>query len=105
MESLRNEPGGFHTAAADPAVVTHAVVGSTSRTALCAAAALTDGATRWREVFRLGDWAELLAVLRAGGPTALIEQVRCAEAADPDRRSFPRGKTFDDASAAYLDFG
>lgn len=105
MEALRNARGGFHTAAADPAVVAQAVTGSTPRTAVSALAVLTDGATRWREVFHLGDWAELFAILRAGGPATLIERVRTAEAEDPDQRDFPRGKTFDDASAVYVDFG
>jgi hypothetical protein len=105
MEALRNARGGFHTAAADPAVVAQAVTGSTPRTAVSAAAVLTDGATRWREVFRLGDWAELFAILRAGGPATLVEQVRTAEAEDLDQQDFPRGKTFDDASAVYVDLG
>jgi hypothetical protein len=105
LEALRNVPGGFHTAAADPAVVTHAVTGATPRAAVRAAAALTDGATRWRDVFAIGDWAELFEVLRAAGPAALVEQVRAAESGDLDGRNFPRGKAFDDASAAYVDFG
>ncbi|HEX6354713.1 hypothetical protein [Actinophytocola sp.] len=105
LEALRNVPDGFHTAAADPAVVAHAVTGATPRAAVRAAAALTDGATRWRDKFDLGDWADLLEVLRSAGPAALVEQVRTAETADADRRNFRRGKVFDDASAAYVDLG
>lgn len=105
IEALRNTPDGFHTAAADPDVAARAVVGTTGRDTVCGAAALTDGATRWTEVFRLGGWAELLAVLRSDSAASLIDRVRAAETEDPDRRIFPRGKVFDDATAVYLNLG
>ncbi|MEE1927610.1 hypothetical protein V1J52_05300 [Streptomyces sp. TRM 70351] len=104
IEALRNAEGGFHTAAADPAVAELAVTGTTPRAAVRSLAALTDGASRWTEVFGLGDWAGLYAVLRAEGPEALIGRVRDAEAADPSGTAYPRGKTSDDATAALVEF-
>lgn len=105
IESLRNTEGGFHTAAADPSVAARAVTGSTPRARVRSLAALTDGASRWTEVFGLGDWAALHTVLRARGPKALIAQVREAEAADPGGRSHPRGKVRDDATAVLVELG
>lgn len=104
LEELRNAPDGYFTAAADPGVVTRAVTGSVPTADIAAAAVLSDGATRWTEVFRFGDWTALFKVLRTEGAQALVDRVRAAEAADPDRTAFPRGKQYDDASVAYLEF-
>jgi hypothetical protein len=100
--ALRNSGDGFFTAAADPAVARRAVTGRSPRAELRAVAAMTDGVTRWVDVFGLGDWAGLFEVLRHEGGGALIEQVRAAESADPDRTAFRRGKTHDDATVALL---
>jgi len=100
---LRNVEGGFFTAAADPAVTAKAVTGSLPRTEVRALAALTDGASRWVEVFHEGDWAACLGLLRKEGPQALIDRVRAAERADPDRTAFPRGKAHDDAAAVLVE--
>ncbi|MEE1938805.1 hypothetical protein V1L54_05155 [Streptomyces sp. TRM 70361] len=104
LEGLRNTADGFFTAAADPAVTARAVTGSTPRDRVRALAALSDGATRWAEVFRLGDWAGLLALLREEGPEALIARVRAAETGDRDGTAFPRGKAHDDATAVLVEF-
>ncbi|MBU7596453.1 hypothetical protein JGS22_002060 [Streptomyces sp. P38-E01] len=102
IESLRNAEDGFHTAAADPAVVSRAVTGSLPFDRVRSLLALTDGASRWTEVFERGDWGELLARVRAAGPGALLEEVRTAERADPLGERHPRGKAHDDATAVYL---
>lgn len=102
IESLRNVEGGFHTAAADPSVVAHAVAGSVPHARLRSLAALTDGASRWTEVFARGSWQALHSALRDEGPAALIEQVREDERADPHGARHPRGKAHDDATAAYI---
>lgn len=103
LEALRNAAGGFHTAAADPGVAHRAVVGALPRERVRALAALTDGAARWSEVFALGGWPELFALLAGRGPAALIAAVRAAEHADADGVSFPRGKRHDDATAVHLE--
>ncbi|WP_372409603.1 hypothetical protein [Streptomyces luteireticuli] len=102
-DAQRNAEGGFFTAAADPAVVSRAVTGVLPRAEVRALAALSDGASRWVEVFRAGDWAQCLGLLAKSGPSALIDRVRAAELADPQCAAFRRGKAHDDASAVYVE--
>ncbi|MEU9848080.1 hypothetical protein [Streptomyces sp. NPDC047985] len=96
---LRNKEGGFFTAAADPSVAARAVTGRAPLADVRMVAALTDGAARWTEMFREGDWADCLAVLRKEGPQALIDQVRALEHADTERVRLRRSKKHDDATA------
>lgn len=107
VEALRNSPDGtgFYTAAADPAVASLAVTGTAPRADVRALLALTDGAARWSETFRLGDWRALLALVRKKGTDALVARVREAERADPDGTAHRRGKTHDDASAVFAELG
>ncbi|MGW7312601.1 protein phosphatase 2C domain-containing protein [Streptomyces sp. NPDC054854] len=100
-DALRNAEGGFWTAAADPAVAERAVTGRTPREEVVAVAALTDGASRWTDTFREGDWAACLDVLRKEGAEGLIGRVRAIES-DPLRPA-ARYKRHDDASAAYAE--
>ncbi|QIY57567.1 hypothetical protein HEP86_27425 [Streptomyces sp. RPA4-5] len=102
VEALRNAEGGFFTAAADPSVVARAVTGSTPRADVRSLTALSDGASRWVEVFREGSWADCVALVSGQGPQALIDRVRAAEAADPARTAFPRGKARDDAAVIFV---
>ncbi|EMF02689.1 protein phosphatase 2C domain-containing protein [Streptomyces mobaraensis NBRC 13819 = DSM 40847] len=102
-DAHRNAEGGFHTAAADPAVAGLAVTGALPRAGVRALAALSDGAARWVEVFAEGDWTACAALLAKSGPRALVDRVRAAELADPDRRLFRRGKVHDDAAAVYAE--
>ncbi|RZS43529.1 hypothetical protein EV193_102509 [Herbihabitans rhizosphaerae] len=104
IEGLRNVDGGFFTAAADPAVVARAITGSTPRSEVHGAAALTDGVTRWVEAFGAGDWSGLCEQLGKRGCSAVIDEIRRYEAADPDGVRYPRGKRHDDATAVYVDF-
>jgi hypothetical protein len=103
VEALRNAPGGFHTAAADPAVAELAVTGSVPAGAVRSVTALSDGAARLVEVFGLTDWAGLVAGVRAVGAAALLGRVRAAEAADPAGERFPRGKGSDDATVLFAE--
>ncbi|MFI2185907.1 hypothetical protein [Streptomyces sioyaensis] len=102
VEALRNAEGGFFTAAADPSVAARAVTGSTPRSALRSLTALSDGASRWVEVFREGSWADCVALVAGQGPQALIDRVRAAEAADPSCAAHPRGKAHDDAAVIFV---
>ncbi|MFC9603036.1 hypothetical protein ACFTTN_06190 [Streptomyces niveus] len=102
-DALRNAEGGFFTAAADPDVAAKAVTGRTPAAQVRTAVALTDGAARWVEVFREGDWADALALVRKSGPQELIDRVRAAESADPDGVVFRRGKPYDDATVVYVE--
>ncbi|MFD0166462.1 hypothetical protein ACFVJH_20285 [Streptomyces decoyicus] len=102
VEALRNAEGGFFTAAADPAVAARAVSGSTPRSGLRSLTALSDGASRWAEVFHEGSWADCVALVAAQGPQALIDRVRASEAADPEGAAYPRGKARDDAAVIFV---
>ncbi|THA52454.1 protein phosphatase 2C domain-containing protein [Streptomyces sp. A1136] len=100
-DALRNAEGGFFTAAADPAVAARAVTGRTPREEVRAVAALTDGAGRWTDTFREGDWKDCMTVLRKEGAEGLIGRLRAIES-DPARPS-ARHKRHDDASAVYAE--
>ncbi|MFJ2265218.1 hypothetical protein ACIOHO_02340 [Streptomyces sp. NPDC087849] len=99
--TVRNKEGGFFTAAADPSVATRAVTGRTPIGRVRALAAMTDGAARWTEMFREGDWADCLGVLRKEGTQGLIDRVRALEDSDTERAHLRRSKTHDDATAVY----
>ncbi|MFB8747510.1 protein phosphatase 2C domain-containing protein [Streptomyces parvulus] len=102
---LRNKEGGFFTAAADPSVAARAVTGVLPRDAVRTLAALTDGAARWVEKFREGDWADCLALLRKQGAQALVDRVRDLERTDAagGRAHLGRSKTHDDATVVYAE--
>ncbi|GGS92051.1 protein phosphatase 2C domain-containing protein [Streptomyces chromofuscus] len=102
--TVRNKEGGFFTAAADPSVAGRAVTGALPRGEVRALAALTDGATRWTETFREGDWTDLFTLVRKQGVEALVDRVRALETADRDERTYlGRNKTHDDATAVYVE--
>jgi hypothetical protein len=101
--TIRNREGGFFTAAADPAVAARAVAGVIPRADVRALAALTDGATRWVEKFREGDWTDCFTFVRKEGPQALVDRVRTLERADTNRAFLGRSKTHDDATVVYAE--
>ncbi|GGZ31112.1 hypothetical protein GCM10010387_26110 [Streptomyces inusitatus] len=102
-DALRNAEGGFFTAAADPGVAARAVTGRTPMAAVRSVAALTDGASRWVEMFGRGDWAQCLGVLRKEGSQGLIDRVRELESSAV-REGTARGKAHDDATAVLAEF-
>ncbi|MGW6735998.1 protein phosphatase 2C domain-containing protein [Streptomyces sp. NPDC055013] len=100
---VRNKEGGFFTVAADPSVAARAVTGVLPRGEVRALAALTDGATRWVEKFRQGDWADCFTYVRKEGAQGLVDRVRALERADAEERAFlGRSKTHDDATVVYV---
>ncbi|WP_369273373.1 protein phosphatase 2C domain-containing protein [Streptomyces sp. R11] len=100
---IRNKEGGFFTAAADPSVAARAVTGLLPRGEVQALAALTDGATRWVEKFREGDWGDCFTFVRKEGAQGLVDRVRALERADAEERTFlGRSKTHDDATVVYV---
>ncbi|MXM68809.1 hypothetical protein GR925_36795 [Streptomyces sp. HUCO-GS316] len=102
--TVRNQEGGFFTAAADPSVAARAVTGVLPRSEVRALAALTDGATRWVDRFREGDWEDCFALVRKEGARELVEQVRTLERADEETRTYlRRSKTHDDATVVYVE--
>ncbi|MFI6534759.1 protein phosphatase 2C domain-containing protein [Nonomuraea sp. NPDC050547] len=101
LRSFRNRDGGFWVAATDPLAADQALAGSLPAENVRAAALLSDGASRPVDRFALASWRQALDMLAHDGPNALIQQVREAERSDPEGARWPRGKTFDDATAAY----
>lgn len=100
--TVRNVTGGYWVAAADPAIVAHAITGEVPRRHLQRAALLSDGAARAVDLFQLCDWDGLLTTLATNGPEELIRQVRAAEATDPAGIRWPRNKIHDDATAVLI---
>ncbi|ORT61366.1 hypothetical protein [Streptomyces sp. CB03238] len=98
--TVRNKEGGFFTAAADPSVAARAVTGSAPAAEVRALVAMTDGATRWTEVFGMGDWADCFAVVAKEGPRGLIARVRELEASPSYAY---RWKRHDDATVVYVE--
>jgi hypothetical protein len=83
-------------ASTQPKAAYEAVTGTTERAQVEVFAVLTDGASRYSE--RYGhSWEDLVDVLDAEGPRALVERVWQYDVAAPTG-SF-RGKRHDDASA------
>lgn len=102
-DALRNAEGGFFTAAADPAVSVRAVTGSTPRAEVRAVAALTDGASRWVDMFGAGSWSECLGLIRKEGPQGLIDRVRALENSAEERTAVIRWKLHDDAAVVFAE--
>ncbi|MFJ9901630.1 hypothetical protein ACIRVK_01770 [Streptomyces sp. NPDC101152] len=102
--SVRNKEGGFFTAAADPSVARRAVTRTVARSEVRTLLGLTDGAARWVERFREGDWQACLRLVQKEGAQALVDRVRQLERADSEERTFlRRSKTHDDATVVYAE--
>lgn len=103
-QAYRNVEGGFWVASADPVAADHAFTGVLPVKDLNAVALLSDGASRLADRFGQLAWPDLLKLLKTSGPGELIARTRKAEAGDVDGRRWPRGKTYDDATAVYIQF-
>jgi hypothetical protein len=103
VREMKNTPGGYWVASADPEAARHAVCGSTALSGLRATLLLSDGASRLADLFGLVSWDELVSLVLEAGPAELIRQVRRAEASDPDGSRWRRGKAVDDATAVCCD--
>jgi len=102
VDRFRNSGDGFFTVAADPGVGSYALTGQRHRSEVRSAAALSDGATRWTELFGRGGWSDLVELLQTQGAHTLVGQVRATEEADGNCLKYPRAKRHDDASVIYL---
>ncbi|HEY2766246.1 MAG TPA: hypothetical protein VGJ13_19875 [Pseudonocardiaceae bacterium] len=94
----------YWIAAADPSVVEYALTGEVRLSDGGRLAVLTDGAARWVDLFRCGNWSGGLKVLSSSGPQWFIEHlVRAVEDSDPLGARYPRNKRSDDATAVYAE--
>ncbi len=70
-----------------------------------ALAILSDGFSRWYDLFGLGSREELFQRIAAGEASQVLAELRAAERGDPDCRRFPRFKIHDDATCLYAKVG
>jgi len=100
-----NRTGGFWVAATDPAAAREALTGTVPVAGVAGVLLATDGATRLVD-FGVLAWPDLLDLVAdpGAGPAALVARTRAAEAADPTAVRWPRGKQYDDATAAWCTF-
>lgn len=85
---MRNHPLGYPIASVDEEAARDALTGSFPIAEVRRLALLSDGATRFVE-FGLGTFSELLDILGSDAPWRLFDEVRAAEAGDPDGRRWP----------------
>jgi hypothetical protein len=102
LRSFRNRPGGFWVASVDSGAAQEAIIGEHQLVDLETVVMLSDGASRLVDRFEQASWSDLIDLVRQGRPDAIIEQVRRLEADDPFGRRWPRGKSSDDATVAYM---
>ena len=97
----RNRPGGYWIAEAEPAAAGQALAASWPLDRVRTALLATDGVSRGigRAV---PDWPTALALVGAAGPEALLDAVRAPERADPDGRTWPRSKPYDDQALVVV---
>jgi hypothetical protein len=98
LDALRNRPGGYWSAAADPTAAEHAITSSFPVAVLAAVGLLSDGVGRLADRYHLADWPQIAATLAEHGPGELIRQLRAAAAADPEGLRWPRSNIRDAAT-------
>lgn len=101
---LRNVPGGFWVAEADPAAAKEARTRSWPRDGLRSALIASDGVSCGVDDYHLFEWPDVLALAVDEGPAAVLNRVRDAERTDPDGLRWPRPKRHDDQALVLLRF-
>jgi hypothetical protein len=101
---LRNVPGGFWVAEADPAAAHQARTRSWPRTDVRAVLMATDGVSCGVDDYHLFTWPQALDLAKTQGPQAVLDQVRTAEEQDPSGQCWPRPKRHDDQALALISF-
>lgn len=100
--SQRNRPGGFWVAAADESAAQQAYVGSYPANDVTQFVVMTDGAARGVVLFKKLSWRNVFQSLEKFGALGLIREVRELEFGDVESLHWPRNKSSDDATAAYV---
>lgn len=104
VQALRNKPDGFWVAEADPGAAAHALTRSWPRASLDAVLLASDGVSVAIDDYGLFDWLHVLSTARERGLLSVLDEVRSAEAADPDGARWPRPKRHDDQALVLVDF-
>lgn len=101
----RNKPGGYWVAEADPEAAHQAVRTTLNRHDVQNMIMATDGVSCGVDDYKIfKNWDEVLRTAITKGLTAVLDEVRAAERADPDRTRWPRHKTHDDQALALIRF-
>lgn len=101
----RNREGGFWVAEADPAAAYRAVRRTWRRDEVHTVLLATDGVACGVDDYGLfADWREVLDITLAKGPEAVLDEIREAEARDPERTRWRRSKVHDDQALAVIRF-
>ncbi|GAA0227621.1 protein phosphatase 2C domain-containing protein [Saccharothrix mutabilis subsp. mutabilis] len=101
----RNREGGFWVAEADPAAAYRAVRRTWRRDEAHTVLLATDGVSCGVDDYGLfADWREVLDITLAKGPEAVLDEIRAAEAGDPERTRWRRSKVHDDQALAVVRF-
>lgn len=104
VDALRNRDGGFWVAEAEPTAATRAVRAHWARADVHSLVLATDGVAAGVDDYGVFDWRGLHRLARTAGPQAVLDAVREAERADPERTRWPRAKVHDDQALAVVDF-
>src|SRR5690625_2494952 len=99
---VRNTPNGYWIAGSTPDAADHAVERSWARNDVRRFAAMTDGASCLVEPYQAMSWTDLLNTAQKDIGD-VIDHVRLLEATDPVGARWPRYKTSDDATIAYVE--
>ncbi|HEY4456121.1 MAG TPA: hypothetical protein VGN81_17545 [Pseudonocardiaceae bacterium] len=101
---LRNVPGGFWVAEADPAAAYQARTRQWPRSNVHTILMATDGVSCAIDDYNILTWQQTLEIARAHGPQTVLDQVRKAENDDPAGQRWPRAKKHDDQALAMIRF-
>jgi hypothetical protein len=101
--AARNVPDGYWIAAADPEAAEHALTGAVALGDVRRVSVLSDGAASAVDRYGLMNWQTALDALAGPGPDWIIEQIRTAEAEDPNAVRWRRMKRADDATVVFMD--
>lgn len=104
QRSMRNIPGGYWIAEADPKAAGHAYRHTFPLPKVAALLVVTDGVSKAITQYQLMDWRHVRTVVANDGPEELFDQICRAEELDPDGRRWPRGKQQDDKTLAFVTF-
>jgi hypothetical protein len=102
--SLRNVPGGFWVAEADPAAAYQARVKRWPRHEVEAVLMATDGVSCGIDDYHLLTWQQAHDLAAANGTQAVLDKIREAEQQDPSGSRWPRPKRHDDQALAVIRF-